>query len=91
MTPITLVEAFGNALIVSTGANWQMLFFLMLIIIAVAMIYVRAKASTMMVIVFSMVFLFMILINPVMALFWIILLVSMFVLIMGLRRWSTGA
>jgi len=91
MTPITLVEAFGNALIVSTGANWQMLFFLMLIIIAVAIIYVRAKASTMMVIVFSMVFLFMILINPVMALFWIILLVSMFVLIMGLRRWSTGA
>jgi hypothetical protein len=80
----------GNALVGSIGGDWLLLAILFILIIGIALIYARARASLVLTVGMISVFIFGLLVPELTFLFWLILLISGFVLIMGLRRWLTS-
>lgn len=80
----------GNTLIGATGGDWLLLAILFILILGIALIYARARASLVLVVGLISVFIFGLLVPQLTFLFWLILLISGFILIMGLRRWLTS-
>ena len=73
-----------------TGGNLLIMAILFIAIIGLVLIYARARASLVLVVGAILVFIFGILVPSMAFIFWIILLASGFMLIMGLRRWLTS-
>lgn len=85
-----LPELLGNALIGATGGDWLILAILFILILGIVLIYARARASLVLAVGMISVFIFGLLVPQLTFLFWLILLISGFILIMGLRRWLTS-
>jgi hypothetical protein len=73
-----------------TGGNLLIMAILFIAIIGVVLIYAKARASLVLVVSAILVFIFGMLVPSMAFIFWIILLASGFMLIMGLRRWLTS-
>ena len=85
-----IVDLGANLFLGISGGDVLLLYLLFLMCIAVVLILARAKASTVLVTVFGLTFLFMVLQAPVSVIFWVMLLVAVFVLVMGFRKQTTG-
>jgi len=86
----TLVGFAGNTMINMVGGDWILLGIIFFILIGFALIWGRARASVVLMSGLGCVFVFSLLSEQFAFLFWIALIVSIFVLLMGLRRWITG-
>jgi len=72
------------------GGNWVLLGIIFFLIIGFALIWGRARASVVLMSGLGCVFVFSLLSEQFAFLFWIVIIVAIFVLLMGLRRWITG-
>ena len=85
-----IVNLFGNSLIGATGGDWILLGILFIIIIGFALLMGRARAGLVIMVGVASIFVFSI-IEPAFAfMFWVALIISLLVLVMGLRRWLTS-
>jgi hypothetical protein len=73
------------------SGDFILLGILIMLIIGIALILAKARASTVIMVETSIVFIFALLIpSAFMFVYWIVILASIFVLINGLRKWITG-
>jgi len=86
----TVQEFMLNTFVGITGGNFLLLGILVFLIIGFALIYGKARASTVVMIGASFVFVFSLLDSQFAFLFWLALIASIFVLINGLRKWITS-
>lgn len=84
---IGLAESIGYGVV---GGDIILLGFLVMLIILSLLVMAKAKAGTSVVIIASMIFLFSILDNRFMFVFWIILVISVFILILEIYKRLTG-
>lgn len=86
----TLVGFATNTVVGMVGGNWLLLGIIFFIIIAMALIWGRARASLVLMTGFGCVFVFSLLSESFTFLFWLTIIASIFVLLNGLRKWFTG-
>ena len=86
----TVQDLLANIFICITGGDFLLLGILFIAIIGIVLIYARARASLVLVVGAVLIFIFGILVPSIAFIFWIILIASAFILIMGLRRWLTS-
>lgn len=79
-----------NSLVGSTGGDFLLLGLLVLLIVGMAFIVGRVKAGTALMVGVFLVFVFALFVPSLMVLFWIILVVSLVVLVNGLRKMFIG-
>lgn len=84
---IGLAESIGYSVV---GGDIILLGFVVMLIILSLLVMAKAKAGTSVVIIASMIFLFSILDNRFMFVFWIILVISVFILILEIYKRLTG-
>lgn len=84
---IGLAESIGYSVV---GGDIILLGFVVMLIILSLLVMSKAKAGTSVVIIASMIFLFSILNNQFMFVFWIILVISVFILILEIYKRLTG-
>ena len=86
-----IVGLVSNSLIGATGSgDWIILGILFLAIIGFALLMGRARAGLVIMVGVASIFVFSI-IEPAFAfMFWVALIISLLVLVMGLRRWLTS-
>lgn len=86
----TLVGFVTNTFVGMTGGNWLLLGIIFFLLIGFALIWGRARASVVLMSGLGAVFVFSLLSEQFAFLFWIVIIIAVFVLLMGLRRWITG-
>ena len=84
---IGLAETIGYGIV---GGDIILLGFLVMLIILSLLVMAKAKAGTSIVIIASMIFLLSLLNNQFMFVFWIILVISVFILILEIYKRFTG-
>ncbi len=84
---IGLAESIGYSVV---GGDIILLGFVVMLIILSLLVMAKAKAGTSVVIIASMIFLFSIFDNRFMFVFWIILVISVFILILEIYKRLTG-
>ena len=91
ITDTNSVGEFGfNALVGATGGDFLILGLVVILVIALACIVGRVKAGTALMIGLFTIFLFALFIPTLMSIFWIILIISILVLINGIRKMWMG-
>ena len=86
----TLVGFVAESAIGMVGGNWVLLGIIFFLLIGFALIWGRARASVVLMSGLGCVFVFSLLSEQFAFLFWIVIIIAIFVLLMGLRRWITG-
>jgi predicted membrane protein len=80
-----------NVLTGVVGGDWVFLGILLFIALGLGLIYSRARASSVVMVGVALAFLFGLMVpGAFMFVFWISIVVSLFVLVNGLRKWITG-
>ena len=85
-----IVNLFGNSLIGATGGDWILLGILFIIIIGFALLMGRARAGLVVMVGVASIFVFSIVAPAFAFMFWIALIISIMVLVTGIRRWLTS-
>lgn len=85
-----IVNLFGDSITNMVSGDFVLFGILFFIIIALAMIYGKVRASVVVMVGFVGIFIFSLLSGSFVPVLWIILIVVGFVLLMGLRRWLTS-
>ena len=86
----SLVGFATESLVGMTGGNWVLIGIILFLLIGFALIWGRARASVVLMSGLGAVFIFSLLSEQFAFLFWIVIIIAVFVLLMGLRRWITG-
>jgi len=86
----SLVGFVTESAIGMVGGNWVLLGIIFFLLIGFALIWGKARASVVLMSGLGCVFVFSLLSEQFAFLFWIVIIIAIFVLLMGLRRWITG-
>jgi hypothetical protein len=86
----SIVVAGGQFLFDSAGGSWILLGFAVLLVVAVALVMAKAKIGTVVLSGTCLIFVFSLLDPAFMFMFWAALIVSLLMLVNGLRRQFTG-
>ena len=86
----SLVVAGGQVLFDSAGGSWILLGFLVLLVVAITLVMAKAKIGTVILSGTCIIFVFSLLDPAFMFMFWAALIVSLLMLVNGLRRQFTG-
>ena len=85
-----LVGVFTNSLVGSVGGDWVILGLILFVIIGMALIMGRARASLVLMAGVCGIFIFSLISTQFAFMFYVAIIISGFVLLMGIRRWWTS-
>ncbi len=85
-----IVDIAGQTLFGASGGSWILLGFAVLLVVAVALVMAKAKIGTVVLSGTCLIFVFSLLDPAFMFMFWAALIVSLLMLVNGLRRQFTG-